>query len=123
MLALSWIIWPLIIAFICLITAYIHFKKSLLKQYNKNKKKNVNPKPLMEQPIKAIYPIPISGGDQYRVWFNGEDNDNISYLLTPREIVDRCIRHQQKIPFSIACHSSVKTELTLELGDNLLIKQ
>ena len=112
MIALSWIIWPLVAAAFCLIFAYTHFKYSI---FERTRDLSL---PLMEQPISFIHPEPTNK-NQYKVYFT--NNTDICYLLSPQNIVKRCILHQQPIPYQIALDDSVNVCHELNMGDQLLL--
>lgn len=81
--------------------------------------------PPKEVPITGIR-VPYGRRDAhsvgvYQVSFKTTGKDRFFWLAAP-EIVKRCQRHQQQIPFIIGCDKDVSTEIRLDLGDSLLIK-
>lgn len=82
--------------------------------------------PPEEVPIISIRPQygRVTKAGLFQVAFATTGKDTF-YWLTASEIVTRCRRHNQKIPFIVACDKgiSLKGKKSLALGDDLLEKK
>jgi len=79
--------------------------------------------PPPEVPIIAIKPQygkSLHSG-VFEVAFKTTGPERFFWLAAP-EIVERCQRHQQRIPFIVGYDKDVNTHVTLNLGDDLLLK-
>lgn len=118
----SWVIVPIIVlvSFIC-----IWFRKKL---YEDNKESFLTKSiiPPLEVPITSIgfTTIPphsrIRHCGLYKVTFATTGYD-IFFMMTAPDIVERCVRHHQKIPYVIGSDKSVTAQNITNLGDDLLV--
>ena len=82
--------------------------------------------PPVEEPIAAIYEPRVSRNKSgelnghYKVSFASTGPD-VHFALSANDIVDRCTRHQQKIPYIVGADKAVTKEYNLNLGDDLLV--
>lgn len=117
MLAMGWIIVPIALAIICILVAIYMIRSD---QDRKNSLWELDVPPV-EEPIVSIleYQTRENPDGTYLCMF--KSTGSYTFVQTANEIVERCTRHQQKIPYIVGSDKHMTIEYPLDLGDDLLI--
>ena len=117
MLAMGWIIVPIALAIICILVAVYMIRSD---QDHKSPSWECNVPPV-EEPIVSIleYQTRENPDGTYLCMF--KSTGGYTFVQTANEIVERCTRHQQKIPYIVGSDLAMTIEYPLYLGDDLLV--
>lgn len=115
MLAVGWIVVPIVLAIICILVAVY-----IITSHIESETQCFNIPPV-EEPISSIleHQTREDPNGTYMCLFKSTGGQ--PFVLSANEIVERCTRHQQRIPYIVGPDKHMSVEYPLNLGDDLLV--
>lgn len=117
-----WVIYPCVVS-LGLLYAWARLKTRRVTPVTVTSPSDPLPPPI-EVPITSISSMSsTTSGGNYKVTFATTGNTT-PYWISATDIIKRCVRHQQQIPYLVRADKSVtitSTDHRLHLGDALLI--